>query len=131
MSECVAEEIVESVVNVAVDEEVLVLYAVLLLLLLLVIELLALVLEAGVDCTVVNVPLMATAVVCVALSVGLMFVDIAAVTGTGVAVAGLVIDNAGGSMAKRSLLFSGSSADCDDKLSTELQLMDRVESSSA
>lgn len=130
VSECVAEEMVESVVNVAVDEEVHVLYAALLLLLL-VVDALALVLEADVDCTVVKVPLMATADAGVVLSDALVFVVKAAVTGTGVAVAGLVIDNAGGNMAKRSLLLSGSNADCDDKLSTELQLMERVESSSA
>lgn len=46
---------------------------------------------------------------------------------TGTAVAGF----AGGSMENRSLLFNGSKADCEDKLSTELQLMERVESSSA
>lgn len=46
---------------------------------------------------------------------------------TGTAVAGLT----GGSMENKSLLFNGSKADCDDKLSTELQLIERVESSSA
>lgn len=130
VSECVAEEMVESVVNVAVDEEVHVLYAALLLLLLAV-DVPALVPVADVDCTVVKVPLMATPDLCVELSDALACVVKAAVTDTGVAVAGLVIDNAGGNMAKRSLLLSGSSADCDDKLSTELQLMERVESSSA
>lgn len=129
VSECVADEIVESVVKVAVEEEVHVLNAVLLLLL--EANALVLVLEADVDCTVVKVPLMATAGVCIVLSVALTLVVVAAVTGTGVAVAGFVIDNAGGNMAKRSLLLSGSSADWDDKLSTELQLIERVESSSA
>lgn len=46
---------------------------------------------------------------------------------TGTAVAGF----AGGSIENRSLLFNGSNADCEDKLSTELQLIERVESSSA
>jgi len=46
-------------------------------------------------------------------------------TGTAVGVA------AAGSMLNRSLLFSGSSADCELRLSTELQLIERVESSSA
>lgn len=49
------------------------------------------------------------------------------VTDTGTAVAGL----AGGSMEKMSLLFNGSKADCEDRLNTELQLIDLVESSSA
>lgn len=115
MSECVADEIVDSVVKVAV-----------------------VVAEGGVVdvlhvlpediappavCTVVNVPLMDTG----------DDEDVASpdpvveVTETGTAVAGL----AGGSIEKISLLFSGSKADCDERLSTELQLMERVESSSA
>lgn len=113
VSECVADEMVDRVVNVAV-----------------------VVAEGGVvevllqefeddavpcDCTVVKVPLMATdADVDEAAST-------ADVTDTGTAVAGL----AGGSMEKMSLLFNGSKADCEDRLNTELQLIDLVDSSSA
>lgn len=47
---------------------------------------------------------------------------------TGTAAGGVA---AAGSMLNRSLLFSGSSADWELRLSTELQLIERVESSSA
>lgn len=47
---------------------------------------------------------------------------------TGTAAGGVA---AAGRMLNRSLLFSGSSADCELRLSTELQLIERVESSSA
>lgn len=49
---------------------------------------------------------------------------------TGVATGGLVDDVAGGRIVNRSLLFRGSSADCEERLRTELQLMERLESSS-
>lgn len=51
-------------------------------------------------------------------------------SGTGTAAGGLVDDVAGGRIVNKSLLFSGSRADCEDKLSTELQLIERFESSS-
>lgn len=53
-----------------------------------------------------------------------------ALSGTGVADGGLVDDVAGGRIVNRSLLFRGSNADWEDKLRTELQLMERFESSS-
>lgn len=52
------------------------------------------------------------------------------VSETGTAAGGLVDDVAGGRIVNRSLLLSGSNADCEDRLRTELQLMDRFESSS-
>lgn len=76
------------------------------------------------DCTVANVPLMATEDDDEVLVSPVTTVD---VTDTGTAVAGL----AGGKMENMSLLFRGSKADCEDRLSTELQLMDLVDSSSA
>ncbi|KAH8264308.1 hypothetical protein KR038_006355 [Drosophila bunnanda] len=110
VSECVAEEMVDRVVKVAVVE--LELPLLLLLLPLLLFPLFA--------CTVVKLPLNASVEdeEELALLAGTE-------TGTAVGVA------AAGSMLNRSLLFSGSSADCELRLSTELQLMERVESSSA
>lgn len=127
MSECVADEIVDSVVNVAVveeegdveqmeDEPV---------------ELLApeelpqeepLWLWLPLACTVVKLPLNASVEPLEFEEDELLAMH------TGTAAGGVA---AAGRMLNRSLLFSGSSADCELRLSTELQLIERVESSSA
>lgn len=103
VSEWVAEEMVDRVVNVAVVE-------------LLPQELLL----PPLACTVVKLPLNASVDPEEEL-------ELLAGTETGTAV-GVAAD---GSMLNKSLLLSGSNADCELRLSTELQLMDRVESSSA
>lgn len=147
MSECVADEMVESVVNVAVVEKVGEVNGAE------IVEAAAVAVAddvadvAAVD-NVVNVPLMATVfAACVEeISVSVVVEEddanddaeleeaVVAVadagSDTGIAVAGFVNDETGGKMANRSLLFNGSKADCEDRLSTELQLIERVESSS-